>query len=137
MTQEDQKRSEEQEPGFCWAVVFSNYEPAEVDNLFATRALAKARAELLGDAWCIERWAIRGWRDDYLSPDAMRWTPQPVPEPALSMSWLDETHLWTEREYREYRLWAHWYTRQQAAARVASPRMLRYFTADEIREEET
>jgi hypothetical protein len=70
---EDQKRSnEEQVAGYCWAVVFSNYEPAEVDMLFATRALAEERAEKLGDGWDVQRWAIRGWRSDPAAEDQSR-----------------------------------------------------------------
>jgi hypothetical protein len=61
---EDQERREEQVPGFCWAVVYSNYEPAEVDALFATKALAEERAEQLAGDWEVERWAIQGWDAD-------------------------------------------------------------------------
>jgi hypothetical protein len=62
---DNRKRSKaEQQPGFCWAVVFSNYEPAEIDMLFATKALAEERADQLGGDWQAERWAIQGWNVD-------------------------------------------------------------------------
>jgi hypothetical protein len=54
--------SSEQQPGFCWAVVFSNYDPTELEGLFATRALAEKRVEELGTGWHAERWAIQGWK---------------------------------------------------------------------------
>jgi hypothetical protein len=61
---EDQKRSEEQVPGFCWAVVFGLTNRPRLDLLFATRALAEKRAGELGEGWRVERWAIQGWKRD-------------------------------------------------------------------------
>lgn len=41
-----------------WAVVYSNYEPAEVDSLWATEELANIRlSQLLGD-WTVVEWAV-------------------------------------------------------------------------------
>jgi hypothetical protein len=41
-----------------WAVVFSNCEPAEVDDLFDNEAAARAHARYLGADWRAERWSV-------------------------------------------------------------------------------
>lgn len=38
-----------------WAVVFSNYEPAEVDSLWAVEELAETRAGQLDHGWEVVR----------------------------------------------------------------------------------
>lgn len=39
-----------------WAVVFSNYEPAEVAELYDNEAAAQKHADALGDGWRAVRW---------------------------------------------------------------------------------
>lgn len=41
-----------------WAVVFSNYEPAEVDSLWTTEDRARERADELGDGWTVTEWEV-------------------------------------------------------------------------------
>ncbi len=41
-----------------YAVVFSNYEPAEVNSLWWSKAKAAKRAEELGDMWEVVRWTV-------------------------------------------------------------------------------
>lgn len=42
-----------------WAVVFSNYEPPEVDSLWTTEARAEERAEELGAGWGVTGWDVK------------------------------------------------------------------------------
>ena len=47
----------------CWMVVFSNYDPFEVDTIWSTRELAEKRADKLNDLndespWTIQKMAI-------------------------------------------------------------------------------
>lgn len=42
-----------------WAVVYSNYEPAEVDSIHHNRATAEARAGELADEWRVDEWVSR------------------------------------------------------------------------------
>lgn len=39
-----------------WAVVFSNYEPAEVAALYDNEAAAEQHADALDDGWRVVRW---------------------------------------------------------------------------------
>lgn len=39
-----------------WAVVFSNYEPAEVAALYDNEAAAQQHADALDDGWRVVRW---------------------------------------------------------------------------------
>lgn len=41
-----------------WAVVYSNYEPAEVDSLWATQELAEKRAAKLEGMWDVTEWTV-------------------------------------------------------------------------------
>lgn len=41
-----------------YAVVFSNYEPAEVDSVHITRELAGARLDQLDGMWKVEEWTV-------------------------------------------------------------------------------
>lgn len=41
-----------------WAVVFSNYDPAEVDSLWSTPERAEAEADAKGGAWHVQRWLV-------------------------------------------------------------------------------
>jgi hypothetical protein len=47
-----------------WALVYSNYEPAEVDSLWATEELARKREAKLGEAaggssmWRVVEWSV-------------------------------------------------------------------------------
>src|SRR5262245_1133242 len=55
----------EEEPKYVWVVSFSNYEPAEVDGIYATKEMADARAEELNDrddgwGWDVHRWVVQG-----------------------------------------------------------------------------
>jgi hypothetical protein len=43
-----------------YAVVFSNYEPQEVDSLWFTRALAQAKADELGHEWNVSERIVHG-----------------------------------------------------------------------------
>lgn len=52
-------------------VVFSNYSPAEIDSVHATRKSAEIRAEGLGGDWRVEEWEVQS-----LQP------PAPAPEEA-------------------------------------------------------
>lgn len=41
-----------------WVVIFSNYEPSEVDSLWRTKESAEKRAEELGDMWDAVEWEV-------------------------------------------------------------------------------
>ena len=41
-----------------WAVVFSNYEPAETHSVWATKELAEEQAEKLDGPWGVEEWSV-------------------------------------------------------------------------------
>lgn len=42
-----------------YAVVFSNYEPAEVESLWETMEDAEARASALGSPWEAQEWDVQ------------------------------------------------------------------------------
>lgn len=42
-----------------YAVVFSNYEPSEVDSLWVSEKLAQSRADELDGHWNVERMLVR------------------------------------------------------------------------------
>lgn len=44
---------------YVWVVLFSNYEPAEIAEIYDNEAAAKEHAERLGDLWHTERWPVR------------------------------------------------------------------------------
>ncbi len=46
-------------PATVWAVVYSNYDPAEVDSLWVSQALAEKQADTLGDDWRVVAWKVR------------------------------------------------------------------------------
>ncbi len=46
-------------PATVWAVVYGNYDPAEVDSLWASKSLAERRADALGDDWRVIEWKVR------------------------------------------------------------------------------
>lgn len=46
-------------PATVWAVVYSNYDPAEVDSLWVSQALAEKHADTLGDDWRVVAWKAR------------------------------------------------------------------------------
>ena len=48
------------EPEAVWAVVFSNYDPREIDSLWWNEEEASARAEELGEMWRVEKMAVEG-----------------------------------------------------------------------------
>ncbi len=52
-------------PLVLYAVRCSNYEPAEVDSLWAGRDAAQQRAEVLsagdGPGWSVQAWEVAGW----------------------------------------------------------------------------
>lgn len=43
----------------AYAVVYSNYSPAEIDSLWVTAEDAEAEAERRGDPWHVETWTLR------------------------------------------------------------------------------
>ena len=43
----------------CYAVSYSNYEPSEIESLWATREKAESRAKELGDMWQVHEWRIQ------------------------------------------------------------------------------
>lgn len=52
-----------------WAVVFSNYEPREVDTLWETEELAKRRVAMLSSGWETVEWDVGSDEDsDLLAP---------------------------------------------------------------------
>jgi len=44
--------------GTVYAVVYSNYSPAEMDSLWRLREKAEARARELGSPWAVEMWTV-------------------------------------------------------------------------------
>lgn len=43
-----------------WAVIFSNYEPTEVDSIWSTKERAEERAEELDDGmWRVIAWEVQ------------------------------------------------------------------------------
>jgi hypothetical protein len=49
-----------------YAVVFSNYEPTEVDSLWASMELAERRATKLGSGWEAVEWTVASDPDSEL-----------------------------------------------------------------------
>lgn len=43
-----------------WAVRCANYEPAEIDSLWASEELARKRCSELSDMWCVEPMEVNG-----------------------------------------------------------------------------
>lgn len=42
-----------------WVVLFSNYEPAEIAEIYDNEAAAKEHIERFDDKrWCVERWSV-------------------------------------------------------------------------------
>jgi len=51
-----------------WAVIFSNYEPAEVAAIYGNEAAASKHAEALGGDWAVVRWTVQSeYTDDPLA----------------------------------------------------------------------
>ena len=46
-------------PPFVWCVVFSNYDPAEVNSIHETEEGASTEAEALDGDWCVEKWQVK------------------------------------------------------------------------------
>lgn len=42
-----------------YAVIYGNYEPAEVDSLWSTRERADERAAELGEGWTTVNWQVK------------------------------------------------------------------------------
>jgi hypothetical protein len=52
-----------------WAVVYSNFDPQEVDTLWETEELAKRRVGMLSEGWKAVEWPVNDDTDeDLLAP---------------------------------------------------------------------
>jgi hypothetical protein len=53
-----------------WVVVYSNYDPNEVDSLWETEKLAERRVAMLGRGWKAVEWEVGSEKDgDLLAPE--------------------------------------------------------------------